>query len=70
MISFSHGDQTLLPVYKTIRNLDSKTQRSQTRPNILLIGFISIIYKRSKDEDNKNKNLKAKIYHLAIKLML
>lgn len=70
MISFSHGDQTLLPVYRTISNLDLKTQRSQTRPNILLLGFISIIYKRSKDEDNKNKNLKAKIYHLAIKLML
>ncbi len=37
---------------------------------MLLLGFISIIYKLFKDVNNENKNLKAKIYHMALKIML
>ena len=70
VISLNHGDQILRPVYITIRNLNAKTQQSQKRPGILLLGSISIIYKRLEDANNKNKNLKAKIYHMALKTML
>lgn len=62
VMSFSHGDQTLWLVYIIINNLDSKTQYSQTRLGTLFVSSISILYKRSKDGDNKDKNLKAKIY--------
>ena len=70
VISLSHGYQILWPVYIIIGYLDAKTWRSQKRPEILLLGSISIIYKRSKDVNNKNKDLKAKIYHMALKTML
>ncbi len=70
VMSFSHGDQTLWPVYITIGNLDAKTRRSQTRPGTLLLGSIPVVHERSEDEDNKDKDLKAKIYHLALKTML
>ena len=70
VMSLSHGDQTLWPVYITIGNLDSKTQRSQTRLGILLLGSIPSVHKRSKDGNNKNQDLKAKIYHLALTTML
>ncbi len=70
VISPSHGDQTLWPVYITIGNLDTKTRRSQTRPGTLLLGSIPVVYERLEDGDNKNKDLKAKIYHLALKTML
>ena len=70
VMSLSHGDQTLWPVYITIGNLDSKTQRSQTRPDNLLLGSISIIHERSEDGNNKDQDLKAKIYHLALTTML
>lgn len=42
----------------------------QKRPGILFSGFISIIHKWSKDTNNKNKDLKAKIYYMALKIML
>ena len=37
---------------------------------MLLLGSISTIYKQQKDANNKDKNLKAKIYHMALKTML
>ena len=37
---------------------------------ILLLGSILIIYKQSEDANYKNKNLKAKIYHMVLKTML
>ncbi len=69
-MSRSHGDQTLWPVYIIIGNLDAKTQQSQKRPGTLLLGSIFIIHERSEDANNKNKDLKVKIYHMALKIML
>ena len=70
IMSFSHRNQTLWPVYITIKNLDRKTRQSQKRPEILLLGSILIIYEWSKDANNKNKNLKAKIYYMALMIIL
>ncbi len=70
VMSLSHGVQTLWLVYFTIGNLDAKTRRSQTRPGTLLLGSISVVHKRSEDGDKKDKDLKAKIYHPALKTML
>lgn len=53
-----------------IRNFDWKTWHSRTWQNTLLLGFISVVYKRLEDGDNKNKDLKAKISHLTLKTML
>ena len=46
VMRFSNGDQTLWPVYITIRNLFAKTRRSQKRPGTLLLGFIPIVHER------------------------
>ena len=70
VISHNHGDQTLLPIYITIGNLDAKTRRFQKRLGTLLLGSISIIYERSKDANNKDKYLKVKIYYMVLKTML
>ena len=69
-MSLNHGDQTLWPVYITIENLDAKTRQSQKRLGTLLLGSIPIIHKRLEDANNKDKDLKAKIYHMALKTML
>ena len=69
-MSLSYKDQTLWSVYITIGNLDAKTRYSQIRLGILLLGSIPIVYKRLKDGNNKNKDLKAMIYYLALKTML
>ena len=37
---------------------------------MLFLGFISIIYKQLKDTNNKNKNLRAKIYYMTLKIIL
>ena len=70
VMSFSYRDQILWPVYITIGNLDVKIQQSQKWPRILLLGSIPTIYEQSKHANNKNKDLKAKIYHIALKTML
>ena len=36
----------------------------------MFLGLIPIVYERSKNEDNKDKNLKDNIYYLALKTML
>ena len=64
-MSFNYRDQILWPIYITIINLDTKIRQSQKRPKMLFLGSISIIYKRLEDVNNKNKDLKAKIYHIA-----
>ena len=69
-MNFNHGDQIMWPVYITIKNLDTKTWQSQKWLRTLLLNFLPIIYKRSKDVNNKNKDLKAKIYYMALKTML
>ena len=60
----------LWSVYITIGNLDLKTWYNQTQLGTLLFGLISIVYKWSKDKDNKDKDLKVKIYHLVLKIIL
>ncbi len=70
VMSLSHKDQILWPVYITIENLDAKTRRSQKRLGTLFFCSIPIIYERSKDANNKNKDLKAKIYYMSLKTML
>ena len=69
-MSFSHGDQTLWSVYIIIGNLNAKIRQSQKQPETLLLGSISIVHKRSEDGNNKDKDLKAKIYHMALKTIL
>ncbi len=66
IMSICHGDQILWPVYITIGNLGAKTWYSQTQPSALLLHSIFIVYKRSENGDNKDKALKAKIYHLVL----
>ena len=70
VMSLSYGDQTLWPVYITIKNLNTKTWQSQKRPRTLLLGFIFIIYNWSIDANYKNKNLKAKIFPIPLKTIL
>ena len=70
IMSFSLRDRTLWPVYITIGNLDAKTWQSQKRLRTLLLSSIPIIHEWSKDANNKDKDLKAKIYHMALKTML
>ncbi len=45
VISLSHGDQVLCPVYVTIGNLDAKTCRSHNRLGTLLLDCIPIVHK-------------------------
>ena len=70
VMSFSHEDLTLWPVYITITNLDATTRQSQKRPGMLFFGSIPIVHERSEDANNKNKDLKTKIYHMALKTIL
>lgn len=70
IMSLSHRNQILWPVYVTINNLDTKMLRSQYYLNILLLDSISIVYERMEDLNNKDKDLKARVYHLALKTML
>ena len=65
VVSLSHEDQTLWLVYITIGNLEAKTRQSQKRPGTLFLDSIPIVHERSKDTNNKYKDLKAKIYHMA-----
>ena len=69
-MSLSHGDQILWLVYIIVKNLNSKTWRSQNRSSTPLLGSIPIVYERLEEGDNKDKDLKAKIYHLVLKTML
>ena len=69
-MSLSHQDQILWPIYITRDNLDAKMGLSQNRLSILLLGFILIVYKQLENSNNKDRDLKTKIYHLALKTML
>jgi hypothetical protein len=55
-----HGDLSAWPIYMTIGNLDSSTRRQQTRPSLMLIGFMPVLegYKRLQ---------KAEIYHYILR---
>ena len=69
-MSLSQKNQILWPVYIIIENLDAKILQSQKRSRMLFLRFILIIYKRLKGANNKDKDLKAKIYHIVLKFML
>ncbi len=69
-MDLSHGKQILWPVYIKIGNLDAKTRQFQKWPRTLLLGSIPIVHTRSEDANNKDKDLKAKIYHMALKTIL
>ncbi len=69
VMSLSHGDQVLWPVYVTICNLDAKTRQSQNRPGTLLLGSIPIVHERAEDSNNKDRDLKSKTYHLVLRTM-
>ena len=56
--------------YITIENLDAKIRQFQKRPETLLLGSIFIIHKWSKDTNINDKDLKAKIYPMALKPIL
>ena len=60
-----HGDQSTWPVYLKIGNLDRKTRRQPNRPGIVLLGFIPIVKEKEKGDE-----LKAQVYHHAMKMML
>ncbi len=70
VMSLSHGDQVLWPVYITIGNLDAKTHWSQNWPRTLLLGSLPIVHERAEDSNNKNRDLRSKTYHLALRTML
>ncbi len=70
VMGLSHGDQVFWSVYITIGNLDAKTNWSQNRPETLLLGLIPIVYKQAENSNNKDRDLKSKTYHLALRTML
>lgn len=69
-MSLSHWNQTLWPVYITIKILDAIIQQFRKCPRMLLVGSIPIIHKGLEDANNKDKDRKAKIYHIALKTIL
>ena len=60
----------LWSIYITIKNLDAKTWRNQTQPGTLFLGSIFVVHERLKNGNNKDKDLKAKIYYLVLKTIL
>ena len=69
-MSLNYEDQILWPVYIICEILDKKKWESQKWPKTLFPIPISIIYKRLKNSNNKNKDLKAKIYYIGLKIIL
>ncbi len=70
VMTLSHGDHVLWPVYVTIGNLDAKMRRSQNWPWTLFLGSILIVHERAEDSNNKNRDFKSKAYYLALKIIL
>lgn len=70
IMSFRYRDQTFWLVYITVGNLDANTRWSQKRPGTLFLRFIYIIHEELEDKNNKNKDLKIKIYHIVLKTRL
>lgn len=68
--SLIYKNCVFLSIYIIIKNLDTKTYQSQNRPAILFLGSISIFYKELKDSINNDRDLKTKIYYLALKTVL
>lgn len=66
----SHKNQILWLDNKTIDNLNLKTWQSQICLGILLLDFISIIYKHFKNENKKDQDFEVNIYYLALTIML
>ena len=69
-MSLSHGDQVFWLVFITIDNLNIKMRSTQNWPNTSLLDFILIVHGQVEDPNNKDRDLKAQIYHLALETML
>jgi hypothetical protein len=66
-----HGDVSAWPVYVTIGNLSREIRRAQAVPSILLLGFIPVVKKVTRNTFQKEaRDMKAKIYHESMRLML
>ncbi len=70
VMNLSYKNQISWLVNIIIGNLDAKTRQSQKQLKILFLGFIQIILKQLEDTNNKDKNLKVKIYHITLKFIL
>ena len=66
-MNLSHIDQIFRPVHITIGNIDAKIHQSQNRLGTLLLTFKPIVHRQSEDSKNQSRDLKAKIYYLALK---
>jgi len=59
------------PVYVTIGNLSHEIRRAQVVLSILLLGFILVVKKVTRNTFQKEvRDIKAKIYHESIRLIL
>lgn len=61
-MSISYKDQIFCPLYVIIDKLDIKMCQSQNWLDTLLSDSKPIVYKQKKNSNNKNKDLRAKIY--------
>lgn len=68
-MSLSHRNQVPWLVYIKLGNLDAKMRWSQHYLGTLLLGSIPIVYERAEDSNNKDKDLRARFYHFALKTM-
>lgn len=66
VISLSHRDQILWPIYVTIDNLNTKIYQSQNWLAILYLVSIHIIYKQTEDLNNQDGDLKTETSHLVL----
>jgi Plavaka transposase len=57
-----HGDLSAWPIYMTIGNLDSRTRRQQTRPALILIGFMPTM-------NGCERQIKAEAYHHILRII-
>jgi hypothetical protein len=57
-----HGDLAAWPIYLTIGNLDHQTRRQQSRPSLILIGFLPI----AADQQRAKKSA---LYHYVMRLI-
>ena len=69
-MNLSHEDPTFWPIYIIIKNWDAKTRQSQKWPGTFFLSSIPIIHEQLEDANNKNKDLKAKIYYMTLKSIL
>lgn len=57
------GDLAAWPIYLTIGNLNRQARRSQSRPGLVLLGFLPVV-------ENDGGNIKARVWHMALSIIL